>query len=244
MSFILDALRKAERERNLGRTPSLEDVTHAPPGAIRRVRSNRLLILAGVVAALLVLAVVLRPDAPSPEPAAAPVQVLAASPASPQAALAAVEPAANNAATAETAETAETVLDESAPVESLDDLMEPQPELVAAPASPVEPTDTGQSAVSPAPASVPETAAAPREEDVAGVKLLRDMPADYRAAFSSLRIDVHVHDDDPARRWTLINGKKYTEGSTLPEGPRVVEITADGIVFELRGQTSLFPLSR
>lgn len=41
MSFILDALRKAERDKNRGTTPSLEDVVHMPPRPLETVRSSR-----------------------------------------------------------------------------------------------------------------------------------------------------------------------------------------------------------
>ena len=73
---------------------------------------------------------------------------------------------------------------------------------------------------------------------------LRDMPSDYRGAFPELRVDVHVYDDNPARRWALVNGKKAVEGTTLAEGPTVAEIVPDGIVFDFRGRKSMFSLKR
>lgn len=52
MSYILEALRKAERERNLGQTPNLSDVTHAPPAPSERPRSRMWVIFAFVIAGL------------------------------------------------------------------------------------------------------------------------------------------------------------------------------------------------
>lgn len=53
MSFILDALRKAERDRNLGQAPNLQDVALASDEARRtrepRQAAPRLLVLAGLV---------------------------------------------------------------------------------------------------------------------------------------------------------------------------------------------------
>ena len=53
MSFILDALRKAERDRNLGQAPGLQDVAMASEEARRspesRQPTSRLLVLAGLV---------------------------------------------------------------------------------------------------------------------------------------------------------------------------------------------------
>lgn len=245
MSYILDALRKAERDRNLGRMPSLDDVTHAPPGTAASARSLRLVGLFGLVGALLLLAVILRPAASTPDSApegvAAPVQVLPA--AAPVPALAAVAPPAPaEPVPLANPEPAIAALDADAPVESLDELMdaEPEPAIEPEPEARAEPVaEAAQTAPVVAP---PASAAAPPEPT--GFKLLRDMPSDYRAAFSNLRVDVHVYDADPARRWALINGSKQLEGSTLAEGPRIVEITPEGIAFDYRGQTALFPLNR
>lgn len=255
MSYILEALRKAERDRNLGRTPSLEDVTHAPIGSPAPVRSRRVIALAALVIGLLVLAVVFWPDAPQSPPEPAAVQVLAQAPeaAAPPAAepLAAPPPVVGP-------DVADVPIEEPPPAESLDDLLDPSAEVAAAsPSAAIEEPETStDEAAAPeqVPAAVPgpETAlkteaTAPVEPEVpeaSGYKLLREMPADYRAAFANLRVDVHVYDADPARRWVMIEGKKYVEASSLPQGPRIAEITPEGVAFEFRGQTALFPLNR
>ena len=46
----------------------------------------------------------------------------------------------------------------------------------------------------------------------------------------------------PAERFVFINMRKYGEGAQLPEGPRVEEITQDGVVLSQAGQR--FALSR
>ncbi|HYM35988.1 MAG TPA: general secretion pathway protein GspB [Steroidobacteraceae bacterium] len=51
-----------------------------------------------------------------------------------------------------------------------------------------------------------------------------------------LHIDMHVYAKQPADRFVFINMHKYTEGQTLVEGPRVDEITADGVVLNYKGQ--------
>lgn len=56
MSFILDALRKAERDKNRGTTPSLEDVVHMPPRPLEPVRSSRpWVIVVGVLSLVIFL---------------------------------------------------------------------------------------------------------------------------------------------------------------------------------------------
>ena len=52
----------------------------------------------------------------------------------------------------------------------------------------------------------------------------------------SLRLDVHVFASQPADRFVLINMKKYHQGQQLQEGPRLDEITADGVILSLRGE--------
>lgn len=254
MSYILDALRKAERDRNLGRTPSLGDVTapHARPPSQRP--SNRTLGLIALVVVLLICTVALWPRHRATQPSAPPATVAAApAPPAPVAAPA-VAPAPAPAPELSAAPADGTISDE-VPADSIDDLMDD----AEAPADETGTSDAEANPAAPPPAAVaPESiptvsapAAQPSEppaaeepEAASDVPLLRDMPADYRGAFPQLRVDVHVYDDDPARRWTLINGHKAAEGTTLAEGPTVSRITPEGIVFDFRGRTVLIPLNR
>jgi general secretion pathway protein B len=57
-----------------------------------------------------------------------------------------------------------------------------------------------------------------------------------------LRLDLHVYGSRPQDRYALINMHKVHEGDVLPEGPRVLEITRDGVVLDWRG--SEFVLGR
>lgn len=280
MSFILEALRKAERDRNLGRTPSLNDVTHVPPTSDGPRPSRRLIALIGLVLGLVALTVLMRKPAPDP-----PTTVAVAS------------TSADTTPNAVTAEPARRVAApsleaiESPPpapaVESLDELLDPDAEADEAPLSTmtelealadelpaeavIEPpaprrrkpaaTPPGlkldetlnqapeitasEAPVEAEPVDAPVTATAPPASgNEPSYKPLREMPSDYRAAFSNLRVDVHVFDADAARRWVMIDGRKYVESSTLPQGARIVEITPEGIAFDYRGQTALFGLNR
>jgi general secretion pathway protein B len=51
-----------------------------------------------------------------------------------------------------------------------------------------------------------------------------------------LRIDMHVYAKQRSDRFVFINMHKYSEGQTLAEGPRLDEITADGVVLYYKGQ--------
>lgn len=213
MSYILDALKKAEQERDLGRVPRLETMQDNAP---RRSRALLLWLVAGVllvnVAALVWW---LRPsthsDVATPER---------------QAPLSAVQPP----RIAPSASAAP-------PVTRM-----PSPVIVAPPVAttPVIPTPPH------VPVTTPVAPAAP-EPDVAKpaatiVPLLRELPADIRTSVPPMSLDVHVYAPSATDRFVLINMKKYHEGDQLAEGPRIEEITEEGLVLSYQGQ--LFRIAR
>lgn len=61
------------------------------------------------------------------------------------------------------------------------------------------------------------------------------------AGLPELTVDLHIFADDPAKRAVFINGRRYTQGDAIAEGPRVEEITRDGAVLNYRGQRFLLP---
>ncbi len=56
-----------------------------------------------------------------------------------------------------------------------------------------------------------------------------------------LHLDIHVYSPEPEDRFVFINMAKLREGSQLAEGPRVTEITPDGVVLGHQGQLFLLP---
>ena len=56
-----------------------------------------------------------------------------------------------------------------------------------------------------------------------------------------LHLDIHVYSPEPEDRFVFINMAKLREGSQLAEGPRVTEITPDGVVLRHQGQLFLIP---
>ena len=53
---------------------------------------------------------------------------------------------------------------------------------------------------------------------------------------SSLHLDVHVYSETPQERFVLINMRNYHEGERLQEGPVVDAITPGGVILSFRGQ--------
>ncbi|HSW12637.1 MAG TPA: general secretion pathway protein GspB [Solimonas sp.] len=243
MSYILDALRKAEQERKLGQPPSLQAVMHHLPADDPAPR-RRLLLLAVIIAALMLLAVTAtllwqRRQAPPPANAT-PVTT---------APTVAETPAV---ATAEAIPPAPVATD----IASLDDLAAPEePEPVVEAQTASEPVRS-RPAVVPAQevlseaevAAEPEMEAPQHQPETStasdAVPMLRDLPPEVRANFPQLSVEVHVYDHDPAKRWIMVGGRRYREGEALSEGPQISEITAEGIVLDSRGQRALVPITR
>lgn len=224
MSFILDALRKSDAERQRGAAPGLADVRYATHRGRRNIWVP---LLAVVVAANIGFMAWLwndRPQGSTPvDPAELSVPV--AAPAVPAEA-SVPEPAVR--ALAREATPVEPVI---AP-EVQSDLPEESsgaqiPERSAAIAAPV----TGTSA-SPA-SKIISAPVLPSLEQLIGAGKL-DLP--------QLNLDLLVYNDTPSVRFVVINGRKYREGTQLAEGPTLESITTDGVVLASQGQR--FTLNR
>lgn len=59
------------------------------------------------------------------------------------------------------------------------------------------------------------------------------------ASLPKLQLEFHAFAEDASRRFVFINGEKYEEGATLNEGPRLVRITPDGAVLAVGGRQLL-----
>jgi len=249
MSFILDALRKSERQRDKGLLPAQLDVpaTHAV--------ASRLPLVLGVVGTLLavnvvvLLVVLLRPagasrDARARPPAAAPASSAATTgmAAVPSGAPLATLP--RGGATLERAAATverpaapavrplEAEVDEAAP----GPVLEPPPlragaRVTRAPADDDEP-----------PAAVMRGTMAPATAGgAAGVRSLNELPPRATAGLPRLNLDLHVYSPDAAQRFVVLNGRRYREGDRLQEGPMLERVTPDGVVLNHRGQRFLLP---
>ncbi|MDT0498700.1 general secretion pathway protein GspB [Algiphilus sp. W345] len=269
MSVILDALRRAEQERKLGQAPSVQVITQMPGQAPLEQRAPVAvwLLLAAVVVAIAALAIWLlwRP-APSTSPtpaavvdAAAPDITQTAPPPKRREGPAPVSPT-------PVPETPRVIRDARG-LNDLDDFLpaprpparSAAPVISAPPATPpapmLAPQDTRQGELPPPSGPIDRSDVAPPSADELRVvpsaatapspyPALRDMSPNYRSDFPSFSVDVHVYNDDPAKRWTMIELRKYLEGQTIEAGPRIVEIRRDGIVFNWKGEIVLYPTNR
>jgi general secretion pathway protein B len=209
MSFILDALKKSESERQRQAGPALLEMRIVRP-------TRRLPIWAIVVGVLLILSVgVLAWLALRPAAATATAAVPAAAPA---------------AATAQTPVAAAPAA--MAPAYAPGTLVTPPaatPATVQAPSQSVSAVADGNPADT-EPAVTP--AANARESN--STTSLRSY-AELGGSLPELRLDLHVYAANPAERYAFINMHKVREGDVTAEGVQVKEITREGVVLDYRG---------
>lgn len=68
-----------------------------------------------------------------------------------------------------------------------------------------------------------------------------EMVADGSIVLPELHLDIHVYSEVPEERFVFINMSKQRESSQLSEGPLVEEITPDGVILAYRGKSFLLP---
>jgi general secretion pathway protein B len=233
MSFILDALRKSETERQRQTSPGLVTAGQRPPARRRAVWIPVLVVV--LIGNFSLLAVLWWRDRPAAAPPAASAPATPAPPVQPPVArvptrsqsladVAGIAPAAEDfAAEVETAER----YAEAPTQEQYTEVLAPPPDSLDA-AEPVTGTNA-QAGPSGPPAHI----------RAAALPTVSELAASGALALPELHLDIHVFSSKPAERFAFINMKKYTEGATLADGPRVEEISPDGVVLSHNGQRFL-----
>lgn len=210
MSYILDALKRADAERERGAVPGLHSQTAAPATAAKPAPSNRRWPLPTAIGlgVLLLLATALRwfnqPAAPAAALVPAPTAVLtapASAPASPV-----IAPAATAAMAPPTAAAGH------APVAPI---LRPEPP--AATVAPAQDTTAGATTtVGSGRPAVPKAQAA--EASDAGVRRFADLSPEQRAQLPQLNVNGASYSANPAHRMLIVNGAVVHEGQELAPG--------------------------
>ena len=225
MSFILDALRKSETERQKAQVPGIGDA----PLVVHQKHVPRWTV--GLIACLSAGLVVLgwfwlrgAGTGADQDMAASSTQ---ATPAASVASQAVTGTATSSTPPASPAGAADTV---SIRIGEIRDLSEEALQGTAA---------TGVAVA--ASAAAPPATTVPAPEVLAAPMLTL---AQYRAtggALPELNLELHVYSPTAAERFVFINATKYVEGQTLTEGPRLGAITQDGAVLVHEGRSLLLP---
>jgi general secretion pathway protein B len=220
MSYILDALKRADTERERGTVPGLHAQQRSTPSAALAARGARsglwltvvaLLVLATIAASLWVW------QAPTPSSLAQ----SAPAPSAPNAAALAPAPAVS-----------------PVPASALPAVVTPTvtpvaPSAVVTPAPTlVPPVFAPQALPKPAVASATK-AAAPTAP--AALPLWSELPEELRRQMPALAITGAVYSEFPAQRMLLVNGQVATQGSEVSSELKLEEIQAHSSVFNFRG---------
>lgn len=269
MSLILEALKKSERQRRLGESPSIG----SPIMAVRRRRSLLPVFVVLIVIGLVALWWMRRePAAPqaeakvatttaetrsSPAPATPASEAPRKNPAAPLPqrksavpALAA-DPQASQREKLRSGELvaanpqagAAATIKESEPISAADPAA-----IAAAMADATKPEIGPEQKIPPAKAptaQLPEAeikspVAAPAATTGPTLKLMWELPLATRRSLPEIKLSMHVFADEPKQRFVIINDERRAEGDEF-DALKLIEIRSDGVVFEHEGVRFLYP---
>lgn len=224
MSFILDALKKSETERQ--RQGSAEFATIPSSRAVSSPpRWLWVLVLLLLVNLVVLAGILLRDEPAATTPALSPTAVAPAIPPATTPADTGEPPVAGTAsfeariADARGRQPPPRVVEEITPV----------PEPVQAP--------TDEIAEQRPPGTQPDE---PRSETLS-LPTLAQLRAGGILSLPDLHLDIHVYSETPADRFVFVNMSKHRENSRLASGPVVERITPEGVVLDYQGTRFLLP---
>ena len=244
MSFILDALKKSESDRQRQSGPSLFEVKVAPP-------RRRLPLWAVAIAVLLAINLIViawmllrHPAAPNLATAAAssPSAAAGVARASPAAAPAGSEPGPVAAPAADQGNGHQ----DGTAGSGARSRTEPPPAAAAstgpanpAPAQPPAANNPSDYAPAVEPATPAGSAASAGTGSTDGLAIYQQIV--NSANLPELHLDLHVYADRPQDRFAMINMHRVAEGDSLPSGVQVDAIRPDGVVLSYHGTRFLLP---
>jgi general secretion pathway protein B len=259
MSFILDALKKSEIERQRQAIPGLMDSGTPAARAKFPLWAAALVALLGINLAVLVV-VLTRGGAPATPAGAAAPAAQSAPDAQSAPALRAAAPE-SSAAHTPAAGAAPAAQDHFSPLDAAPvyapeipaeggavvPAPEPASSQAASNATPALPGGRQASPSGGAPALragrardpvLVEDAGRPDDEVLPSIS---EINLAGGQALPELHLDVHVFATKPSERFVYINMRKYREGATLAEGPVLERIRRDGVVLNFNGLRFVLP---
>ncbi len=237
MSYILDALQKAEAERERGRVPGLKSQLVLP---VRRERASAPALrpwhlVGGLALVLLALGIWWWTAAPDAAPAA-PLDAPATSAPPPGAVAAAAPPVAQTlpdsaAAPARTEDRA------ASPAEPVLPILAPPRAAPAVPKAPAASSTPPVQAQTAAPAGNAATATAPPSAQAAApaIPSFGQLSAEARAQLPAVNVSGSTYSQNPALRMLIANGKVVQEGQDIAPGLKLETIGARSAVLNHQG---------
>ncbi len=242
MSFILDALKKSESERQRQSGPALFEVKVAPP----RHRFAVWAIALGALLAINLVVVVWLYSRGTSTRSAAPVSASAPAPAASGAAGAAatgvvapeqrsVVPSATVSASSARVSSAAVAATGGPGVVDTSRAAGTSGAVRSSDAASTNPADLAPAVEPPRDSSVADGSGSVVRESASGLPTYQDAAAMPGADLPQLQLDLHVYSDKPDQRFVFLNMVKLHEGESLPQGVRVDAITPEGVILSFRG---------
>ncbi len=244
MSFILDALKKSENERQRQSGPGVFQPRIASPRARFPLWALALGGLLGVNLLVLIW-LMTRPDQPPLAPVAlepTPRQAAAAAPV-------VTPPAADPPAAAPRA------VAPAAPGPAIGTATPFNPPLIVEPSASTATTAGAPGGAAPNPndflpaqppaaagSGTPTAAGGGVASAATGTAATRESLLARGQQVPEAALSLHVYDPEPSRRFVFVNGQRAVEGDTLPDGLRVEQIVPEGVILAWNGNRFLVPL--
>ena len=248
MSFILDALKKSEKERERQQQPTVVEI---PYGQRNRRQPVWLMVVIGLLVLNCVLLLLMwwRSSNAPPAASVAPVSITVA----PAVAASSSQSSMNVNATSHPSEV-RPLLDEASEPEPVDETaaaladssLPPGPSLVR-PSSSLDRAmaqQESQANTARMESLVRSTAGGgtnPTRTTPDNIPTLQGLGGNSALGLPALRLDVHVYSSVATERFAFINSHKYQEGQVLAEGPTLEKVAQDGVILNYRGQRFLVP---
>ena len=67
------------------------------------------------------------------------------------------------------------------------------------------------------------------------------LPVNIRKDIPKLRLNIHVYDEDPAKRIAIINGVRFSINDSIEENITLLDIIVEGVLLEVSGEKFLIP---
>ena len=227
MSYILEALKKADQEHDIGAVPDLATPHEAEQPQARFSRWPWIIvILLSVNAALVVMLLKdkYQEDAEAPATVQAPLEL-------------------------------QTVPENEQLVQPKQQTSEVLIEKAPTPVEPVVPRNqsvqsSGEVVVLPGPDHLQDAKPLNLQEeeqdmqvgytatsiDNSQIQSWYELPQEFRNKLDLPRVDIHVYSEDPQSRFILVNLEKYREGERLESGLVLEEVLPDGMVMSYQGE--------
>ncbi|MBU0675293.1 MAG: general secretion pathway protein GspB [Proteobacteria bacterium] len=228
MSYILEALKKSDRERKQGLVPDLNTMPDGPDREKKPYLKLLALVLILLLGGTALVGWIFFRSPPQPVITTITAPATTDTSTFPESIEEKSEPGIPAAAMESPTIPAMTI-EEPPPAEMSAELQPPSVEATASPFT----MEDGTPLLDPKPTkpAVKTTHREPRIEPIKTIIAMADLPTQIREGLPEITIFAHYYATEPSSRMVSINGRLRREGQVISNGLTLKEITPDGVVF-------------